>query len=215
MANCPNCGSDHIVLKQETNVSWGRAAAGWLLFGAIGGAVAAVTGEDRNANACLNCGTSWKAADLHKVLQAIQGYTGAELNLSREPDRLYLNSFVAEVSPYLTAISEAEKKAEGIASMVDVRKIEKTTMGCSYGCVTSVVGLFVLASTGSIIVVLVAILAPPLIGFALGRLQDLNNRKTLDREREEAKKEADKAVVQARGNFERKLTEFITNYPLP
>jgi hypothetical protein len=39
MANCPNCGSNHIQLKKETNVSWGRAAAGWALFGVVGGAL--------------------------------------------------------------------------------------------------------------------------------------------------------------------------------
>jgi uncharacterized Zn finger protein len=72
MANCPNCGSDHIQIIRETNVSWGRAVAGWALFGVVGGAVGAVTGEDRNVIYCLNCGTSWKAADLYKTLQVIK-----------------------------------------------------------------------------------------------------------------------------------------------
>ncbi len=67
MANCPNCGSNHIQLQRETNVNWGRAAAGWALFGVVGGAVGAVTGEDRNVNACLDCGTTWKAADVYKT----------------------------------------------------------------------------------------------------------------------------------------------------
>ncbi len=75
MANCPNCGSDHIQIIRETNVSWGRAVAGWALFGVVGGVVGAVTGEDRNAISCLNCGTSWKAADLYKTLQVIKQLT--------------------------------------------------------------------------------------------------------------------------------------------
>ena len=29
MANCPNCGSSHIQLKQETDVNWGGAIAGY------------------------------------------------------------------------------------------------------------------------------------------------------------------------------------------
>ena len=53
MANCPNCGSNHIQIKQETDVNWGRAITGYALFGIVGGAVGAVTGEDRNVNACL------------------------------------------------------------------------------------------------------------------------------------------------------------------
>ena len=88
MANCPNCGSSHIQLKRETNVNWGRTVAGWALFGVVGGAVGAVTGEDRNANACLDCGTSWKATDLFKTLQTIKNLTGETLDLAKEEDRL-------------------------------------------------------------------------------------------------------------------------------
>ena len=32
MANCPNCGSNHIQIKQETDVNWGRAIAGYAIF---------------------------------------------------------------------------------------------------------------------------------------------------------------------------------------
>lgn len=78
MANCPNCGSEHIQLKKDTNVNWGRAVAGWALFGIVGGAVGAVTGEDRNVNACLDCGTAWKAADLYKTCQLIKNLTGVK-----------------------------------------------------------------------------------------------------------------------------------------
>jgi len=28
MANYPNCGSEHIQLRKDTNVDWGRAVAG-------------------------------------------------------------------------------------------------------------------------------------------------------------------------------------------
>ena len=112
MANCPNCGSEHIQLKKDTNVDWGRAVAGWALFGVVGGAVGAVTGEDRNANACLDCGTSWKAADLYKTLQVIKKLTGVKLNLAYEKDRDFINDFISEVTPYIEAVSEAEEKGK-------------------------------------------------------------------------------------------------------
>jgi hypothetical protein len=108
MANCPNCGSNHIQLQRETNVNWGRAAAGWALFGVVGGAVGAVTGEDRNVNACLDCGTTWKAADVYKTLEIIKHLTQETLDLSLARDRLYLNDFMVEVSPYLNLPSQAE-----------------------------------------------------------------------------------------------------------
>ena len=110
MANCPNCGSGHIQLKQETDVNWGNAIVGYALFGVVGAAVGAVTGEDRNVNACLDCGTSWKAEDLFKLLQIIKDCTGAELNLAIYHDRVYMNKFISEVGSYLKEIPEIEKK---------------------------------------------------------------------------------------------------------
>ena len=114
MANCPNCGSNHIQLQRETNVNRGRAAAGWALFGVVGGAVGAVTGEDRNVNACLDCGTTWKAADVYKTLEIIKHLTQETLDLSLARDRLYINDFMVEVSPYLNLPSQAEQKAQNL-----------------------------------------------------------------------------------------------------
>lgn len=112
MTNCPNCGSEHIQLRKNTNVDWGRAIAGYALFGIVGGAVGAITGEDRNANACLDCGTSWHAADLYKIRRIIKKFTKVDLDLGYEEDRFFLNDFIAEISPYLKALSEAEEKSQ-------------------------------------------------------------------------------------------------------
>ena len=95
-AYCPNCGSSHLQIRKDTNVSWGRAAVGWALFGAVGSAVGAVTGEDKNAIACLNCGTTWKAQDLFKVREIIREKTGRILDLSKDEDRHFMNSFISE-----------------------------------------------------------------------------------------------------------------------
>ena len=115
---CPQCGSSHITLKNDTNVSWGRAATGWLLFGPIGAAVGAVTGNDRNSNACLNCGESWKASDLYIILQTVKTLTGVELTLVHDSHRNYLKNFLTEVAPYSNKIEEVKINGE--------RKIEKT-----------------------------------------------------------------------------------------
>jgi hypothetical protein len=84
MANCPTCGSNHIQIKQDTNVSWGRAATGYMLFGVVGAAVGAITGDDRNVNACLDCGTSWKATTLYNMLQTVKTLTDKTIDLSIE-----------------------------------------------------------------------------------------------------------------------------------
>jgi hypothetical protein len=109
MANCPNCGSDHIQIIRETNVSWGRAVAGWALFGVVGGAVGAVTGEDRNAISCLNCGTSWKAADLYKTLQVIKDLTNLKLDLSMDNHRDFMNDVIPEITTYSNSISKVDR----------------------------------------------------------------------------------------------------------
>jgi hypothetical protein len=110
MANCPNCGSSDIQLKTDSrqNVNWGRAIAGWALFGVVGGAVGAVTGKGKSetitANVCLNCGTIWDAATLYKLLQHIKFLTGVELDLSQENDRDRMNIFIREIQPLVDKV---------------------------------------------------------------------------------------------------------------
>lgn len=94
MAYCPSCGSQHIQIRRETNVSWGRAIAGWAVFGVVGGAVGAVTGEDRHVNACLDCGETWKAKDLQNVLKTVEYFSGISVNLGDEQSRLFFQSFI-------------------------------------------------------------------------------------------------------------------------
>jgi hypothetical protein len=104
MANCPNCGSGHLQMIRETNVSWGRAVAGWALFGVVGGAVGAVTGEERYVNSCLYCGTTWKATELYKTIQLIKKLTGVFLDLAIDNNRLFMNEVIPEITLYLSSI---------------------------------------------------------------------------------------------------------------
>jgi hypothetical protein len=114
MAICPNCGSEHITLKQETNVSWGRAVVGWALLGPVAGAVGAVTGEDRTVNACLDCGESWKAKELYGVLGHIRELIRVDLDLRIERDRRCLQDYVKCIPPSYfeqsKAITAADKR---------------------------------------------------------------------------------------------------------
>lgn len=112
MANCPKCGSDHIQIIRETNVSWGRAVAGWALFGVVGGAVGAVTGEDRNVISCINCGTSWKAAELYKTLQVIKELTDLKLDLSMDNHRNFMNEIIPQITTYYSSISKVDKETQ-------------------------------------------------------------------------------------------------------
>jgi hypothetical protein len=119
MANCPNCGSSDIQLKQDSNINWGRAIAGWALFGVVGGAVGAVTGESRTANACLDCGTAWRAEDLYKILQYIESITRIRLDMSIESDRRKVNFFVTNVQPTAEKLELANKTLEGYTNIND------------------------------------------------------------------------------------------------
>jgi hypothetical protein len=110
MANCPNCGSTDIQLKRDSNVNWGRAIAGWALFGVVGGAVGAVTGKDRSANACLNCGTVWRAEDLYKLLQYIESVAKVKLDMSVEGDRRKVNIFTTDIMPLIEKVELANQK---------------------------------------------------------------------------------------------------------
>jgi hypothetical protein len=214
MANCPNCGSSHINIKRETNVSWGRAVAGWALLGAVGGAVGAITGEDRNVNACLDCGTSWKAADLYKILQTIKSTASVTLDLAREQDRAYMNNFVVEVGPFLEAIPQVERKGEKFVAEVRTKFAEQAATGCGLGCAGSLIGCFTIASMLSGFGLLAMFILPPLIGWGLGLLMDKVNKETANREIAKARKEADSMKLQAEENLVLALAGFKDKHSL-
>jgi hypothetical protein len=214
MANCPSCGSDHIQLKKETNVSWGRAAAGWALFGVVGGAVGAITGEDRNVNACLNCGTSWKAGDLFKTIQIIKSSTGMNLNLARDEDRLYLNTFMVELSPYLEEIAKKEKEGKKLLEEVENKSVESTAAGCSVGCVMSIGGCSAIASSVSGGGIFLMLLIPPLVGLLIGMLADSANKKSIEKKKEETTRRVEMMKRDAEEKFRNKVKIFKNNNPL-
>ncbi|MUG96936.1 hypothetical protein F7734_33190 [Scytonema sp. UIC 10036] len=222
MANCPNCGSNHIQLKKETNVSWGRAAAGWALFGVVGAAVGAVTGEDRNVNACLDCGTSWKAADLYNVLQRIESLTGAVLDLSVKKHRAYLNNFMTDVISCYEEIAIADKEAERLFKEIEnVSTTVDEPMGCGIAPLGAFVGFGISAISG----LPITFLFLPVIGFLVGmrlgtKLKD-SIKETLEqqaiekrRQANEKKRQATEMKIQAREKYERALDDFIANHPL-
>lgn len=214
MANCPNCGSAHIQLKKETNVSWGRAAAGWALFGVVGGAVGAVTGEDRNVNCCLDCGTSWKAGDLYKTLQIIKNSTGLNLSLASHEDRLYLNNFMLELSPYLEEIAKTKKEGKKLLEEVENKSTESTAAGCGGGCLMSIAGCSVIAGSASGGGIILMLLVPPIVGMLIGMLVDLANKNYIDKKKEETKTRVELSNRDAEEKFRHQVKIFMRNNPL-
>ena len=211
MANCPNCGSTHIQLKKETNVSWGRAAAGWILFGAVGAAVGAITGEDRNANACLNCGTSWKAADLYNTLQKIEDLTGMVLDLSIKEHRVYLNDFMTNVVSCFEGIETADKEAEKLFKESKKDSMSaRESVGFNMVIVTGFLSVLIAGFTQFFILLL---LLPP-IGYIIGKLLDKRIKASFARDAEEKKQRAEKIKIQAREKYERTLNDIIAKCPL-
>lgn len=213
MAYCPNCGSDHIQLKKETDVNWGRAVAGWALFGVVGGAVGAVTGEDKTANACLDCGTSWKAEDLYRTLQIIKNLTGEKLDLSREDDREYMNSFISEISPALDACSNLEKKYEKLIADKEKALNEGAGAGLGYGCMTWILVLFSAGALLGPFGILFTLILFPVIGWVIGSSSDKQKQKDNLKWIENTKREATKENAQAKHLLEFEVRKFMQNHP--
>lgn len=207
---CPNCGSSHLQLRRDTNVSWGRAAVGWALFGTIGGAVGAVTGEDRNAIACLNCGTTWRAKDLYQTREAIRKMTGKTLNLSKESDRVYINCFLSEVGPYLENLEKAKKNGDKLIkdkeTELDKDLSEGVANGCSWSVGLVVVGLLTITS-GGLLLIPIAISLPFILP-ALGKLKDGANRESRQKQVDIAKEEARKLIDAAEKELQLKVLGF-------
>ncbi|ACK65520.1 hypothetical protein PCC8801_1463 [Rippkaea orientalis PCC 8801] len=212
MANCPNCGSDYIQLTKETNISWGRAAAGWALFGVVGGAIGAVTGEDRNINACLDCGTSWKAEDLYKILQIIKNSTGESLDLAIEEDRFFMNEFIVELSPYLDEISKKEREGKRLIEEAQQKSVQSTATGCGAGCLISFSVCIGIASSTSGGVLLLTLLIPPVLGMLIGILLDSVNKKYNEKKKQETQRRVEIIKREAEEKLRNKIRIFMNNY---
>lgn len=213
MANCPNCGSTHIQLKRETNVSWGRAITGLALFGVVGGAVGAVTGEDRNANACLDCGTSWKAEDLYKILQLIKKSTDINPDMTKTTDRSFVNDFILEMTPYIEAMSKAQKEAEKIVKDSESKKSLFAMAGIGSGCIITLIlwSIFAYASafigTGLFLFLIIST-----AGYYIGMFIDTLNRQNIEKEIKNSKREAARMNTEAENNFKRKAEKFADSH---
>ena len=214
MAYCPNCGSEHIQLKKDTNVDWGRAVAGWAMFGVVGGAVGAVTGEDRNANACLDCGTSWRAADLYRILQTIKKLTGETLNLSLENHRKYMNNFIAEVGPYIEEIHLVEKKSEKLLGDIEEESAAKAMSGLGLGCLVSLGGCVAGASSGNLLIFLILILLPILVGYIIGMVIFVKDDDRVKKKQDNTRRKFERIKLEAKDKLEARLEYFISDHNL-
>jgi hypothetical protein len=214
MANCPNCGSDHIQLRQETNVDWGRAIAGWALFGVIGGAVGAVTGEDRSSNACLQCGASWKAADLHKLQKIIQKLINIKIDLSKDNDRVFINDFIVKFSSDLEYIVKIEKKCSERIKFIQSKSGENTIGASLSGCFISflLLGLFssVAGTFGLLLGSIIFIL--PILGFVIGRQLDESYKKNIRNKILQVKKEAEDKILRVEESIKLEVVNFASHY---
>lgn len=213
MANCPNCGSDHIQLKRETDVNWGRAVVGWALFGVVGGAVGAVTGEDRNVNACLDCGTSWKATDLHKLLQIIKKLTNLKLNLSEETDRIFINDFISEFSLDLESISNIEKQGQNLILEIQ-RKLESDNSvnnGFFSGCM-SLFMLLIGFSTHVVFGIITIFIIIALLIYTPNYYR--SRKKQFEKQIEDVKIKTQAKITDAEENLRSKVVKFVNKYYL-
>lgn len=209
MANCPNCGSNDIQLKQDRTVNWGRAIAGWALFGVVGGAVGAVTGENKTANACLDCGTVWRAQDLYKLLGIIESLTDIKLDLKLEKDRRTLNIFVTNVQPQIDKLESANKR-------YDIAIAEKKNSNDSF--LGSLILGIILTSFGLLIIITTIIrnagwagwfMASPILILGLSFIMSflINNTFAVN-----SQNALNKLVTESKLNLKQSIQKFYDNY---
>lgn len=212
MANCPNCGSSHIQLKRETNVNWGRAITGLVLFGFVGGAIGAITGADRNVNACLDCGTSWKASDLHNILLLIKNFANITPDLTKEKDRLFVNRFMLEIVPCIENIDKIEKESVKIFENLERKKVELVLTGYVFGGFTLILLFINLANyfVGASWFVIPLII--PTILVCIGMLTFRINKKSVEQKIENTRKERVRIKLSAENVFRLQMKKLIDRY---
>lgn len=211
-AYCPNCGSSHLQLRRDTNVSWGRAAVGLALFGAIGGAVGAVTGEDRNSNACLNCGTSWKAQDLYNILKIIKKTTKIEIDLSKGRDRSFLQAFMEVIGSYLEEVVSIDKKSGREVSKIKSKDSDNAAKGCGWGCALSIIIVFTIAEAASSGWIFLLLIVLPILGVVIGIKLDEKNRPKLEQSIASIQEEKEEEKDTLERKIQIKINEFMEQH---
>jgi uncharacterized membrane protein len=229
MANCPNCGSEHIQIKRETNIDWDRTATGFVLFGVVGGAIGAVTGDDRNVNACLDCGTSWKAAELYGNLEFIQNLTNIKLDLVNRNDRLALNEIISKVASYQESIKDIKEQETRLIADINrnedknkVPTISKGT-GCLaigfFGAIFLFMAVSFGASAGSLGFVFICVILAGIARLLGKNTYTKDDEKTNDKiakEYTEKRKEVSREYIEktqiTEKEFQKSILEFQKNY---
>jgi hypothetical protein len=222
---CPHCGSSsiesktdtHTKTEQEKQINWGRAVAGWALFGPVGGAVGGLTGKQQysttiqssnTSSYCLNCGTSWDPQNLYKLRESIKDLTGFEANLAKENHRIYVDNFINEMNPLFEQLKRLEfnKKTKREKDEEEFEKLIK--FGCSGPIVTfslvlaAIIGISIqtLFDLGDFIVFLIILslifIFSVVIGVSRYNLNAQKEEKAKIRQREENKKEKEKLKEQ-------------------
>lgn len=210
MANCPNCGSDHIQLTTETNVNWGRAVVGWALFGVVGGAVGAVTGDDRKAIICLDCGTSWKPIQLHQIITEIEKSTNQKkIDLSKSSHRVFVNEFISKVVPHIKYIDTVEQQGKQKIKQAQSQSEEAFGMGYSILVISGVSGIFINGGLGFMIGLFIGIIPLALLYF----VDSLNKQKN-QRKIQNIQFETERTKNDAKEHLNRVLKNFISNHTL-
>lgn len=212
MANCPKCGSDDIQMRQEATVNWGRAAAGWALFGVVGGAVGAVTGEDRHSNFCLDCGTAWRAQDLYNILQQIKKHTGVDLKLARRDDRQFMDNFITDIGPFLEFVNEQEQHGAKLLQEAEEKSTESTRAGCMAGTMFAVAGCTAMAGSGW--GVLLVLIIPPLVLSAIGAFVDNANQQKIKNHKKEIQRTVEIENKKAKKQLKEELMVFLRHYTI-
>lgn len=77
----------------------------------------------------MDCGTSWKAADLYDVLQFIKKETGLTIDLSLDNHRAFLNDVMPEISNYSEKVATINNQTR-----IEIEGKKKGQAGGGYGC---------------------------------------------------------------------------------
>jgi hypothetical protein len=209
MANCPNCGSDHIQLTTETNVDWGRAAVGWALFGVVGGAVGAVTGDDRKAIICLNCGNSWKPQELYNIITTIENLTQVKIDLKKSSHRIFVNNFISQMTSQIKAISATNLKGEEMIKQANLDFNTGGGMGCLVLLILSIGGLFTAGGVGFVGGLIFGICA-----MIFGALFDATTKGENKRKLNRVKFEVERMKMSAKDKLNVEIQKFMIKHPL-
>ncbi|MBD2543337.1 hypothetical protein [Planktothricoides raciborskii] len=218
MANCPNCGSEKISIKEGGQIDWCPSLQNWPLLENISKKSTDTPDRNQSPTICMNCGISWDAIALFNAMEIIKQTAKKPLDLSQSSDREYFQAYLANMGSVLEELYGVYREANAAISYAEAEKTKYSTNCTQIGCATALVVPFIIFVQSIIFwyfdlrqwfFALMFFIASPIVGMIIGATLDSMNSKKAMKNLEISKRKAQNMRAEIHQKYRKQLQKFL------